>query len=114
MSDQPKPISDPANYRRLSEPFPSMDALNDALVAFSDEVRELRNKHKIRDVIVIVAGSYLNKDGEEVDGLTYMMHGASDRQVAYLAEIFGRAQAEQDEIIGRLRQGGMARAKARK
>ena len=54
--------NDPENYYKLSEPFESSDACNEALTKFHEELSELRKKYKIRDLLVVTYGSVKYED----------------------------------------------------
>ena len=54
-------IIDPDNYRNLCEPFETDDAAYEALEKFWEEFYEIRNKHKIADVYVIMYKQYIKK-----------------------------------------------------
>ena len=57
-------ISDGANYRKMLEPFESTEKANDAMASFFNDLYELRNKHKIPDVHVVVQIGYVIEDDE--------------------------------------------------
>ena len=57
-------VDDPDNYEALSLPFESADAANAEIVAFWEDVRLARQKHKLADVHIIVYTSF--KAGSEV------------------------------------------------
>lgn len=44
---------DPELYKRLCEPYPSLDSVNDSLKNFFEEFRSLREKYGIPDVVII-------------------------------------------------------------
>lgn len=90
-----------ANYREMSKPHESNDALNDAILAFYKEVYELRNKYKLQDVFVIVmAGSLV--DGEEQVGMSRYHAGDVANSLKMAAWAFGAEQELHESLIGRL------------
>lgn len=91
-------MNDPANYRRCSEPFPTVEAANEALLAFFEEVRAARDRHRIADVLVLCEVSHV-LDGEEVRGSAFAQHGDSARALPMLAREFGAAQQRHEEQI---------------
>jgi|ERR1017187_4388081 hypothetical protein len=65
MADkQGKLFNDPALYRKLSEPFATLDEADAATDAFLVELRELRAKHRIADVSLILGINVMGEDGE--------------------------------------------------
>lgn len=93
---------DPANYRKMSEPFENPDKCNEALEAFNNEVGELRKKYNIRDVVVVCKGNVLYPEKGEGNEAQYMLHfnyGNILEVESMLAHAFGKAQAEQRELI---------------
>ena len=68
-------INDPCNYRNLCEPISRNDA-NARLQAFCEELYELRNKHKIKDVYAVLQVNVVN--GEDKGTITSCMHCGSE------------------------------------
>jgi hypothetical protein len=61
-----KAQADPALYRRLSEPFATAEELDAASTAFAAEIRALREKHRIPDVVYVMAANVKDGDGERM------------------------------------------------
>lgn len=101
-----KSHSNPKLFRELSQPIENADAADAALKAFYEELSALREKHRIRDVYVILAGSYFSSDGEEHEFLTSGCYGDSMKSYGMVAWAFGREQAEYDELIGLMKRAG--------
>ena len=104
MSDT-KPLSeginDPATYRRLSEPFASVDEAEKAWMAFAAELRELRAKHRIADLLAVAGISFIAADGEE-SWLPIVLHNGDEMKAETLAAYaFGAEQANRQERIAR-------------
>lgn len=99
MSDK---ISDPANYRKLSEPFESPDAADAAIQAFWKEFYELRNKHRIADATVVVRTIYATNDGDEAVGLLAMHAGSWIHQESMSAFAYGQAVSDRQQQIGKM------------
>lgn len=59
------PIQNPALYRKLSEPFENKEAFDQALSEFTSELRALREKHKLPDVVYIISANVKNDAGEQ-------------------------------------------------
>lgn len=57
-------IHAPDTYREMAEPFADVEGLNKALAGFSEEVRALRAKYRLADVLVVVKDAYVHDDGE--------------------------------------------------
>ena len=90
--------NNPALYRRLSEPFPSIEAANSALVAFFADVEAARERHRIADVTVLCEVSHV-LEGEEVRASASGMMGDSARVLPMIAREFGAAQQRHKEQI---------------
>jgi hypothetical protein len=105
--------SDPAKYRKMSEPHASMEAINEDLCAFQVAVGALREKHKLRDVIVCLQASYLTSDGEEVDGGIHFGFGNAMNHEMLLAHTLGMVQADRQEMLAKFVRKGI-RAGSRK
>lgn len=102
----------PSTYAELSKPFDSLDALNDGYVAFQQELRELRAKHRIRDLTVIMEGSFL-QDGEPAEARVCTHHGSSLRKLPALAYAYGEAKAEQEQMLAEQERAGAERGRRR-
>lgn len=92
----------PALYRQLSEPFPTVDAADAAINGFNTELRALRAKYKLPDVHVIMMGSCIHESGEEGHFMLNTHHGDASRAEIMTAWALGKAQAERQEQIGRV------------
>ena len=66
--------NDLANYRKMSEPFPSVEEANEALKSFYQAVEEARKEFHIMDVHVIVKMNVL-RDGTEGTAMTSAHYG---------------------------------------
>lgn len=85
-------IKDPATYRRMSEPLASATEAEAATIAFFEELRALREKHHVRDVVAIVQVPYL-ADGEESMRLTTLTIGSRAEALPMLATAYGYERA---------------------
>jgi len=95
-------ISDPANYRKLSEPFASAAEANAAIQAFWSEFYELRNKHRIADAMVVVQTSYVADDGGEAVGVMSMHAGDWIHRESMAAFAYGQAVSDRQQQIGKM------------
>ena len=107
-------VRDEDNYRKLSEPFPSFDAANEALEAFFKDLREVRNKHKMTDVYVIISGSARTASGEEGEFVTSQHHGSSLKSESMVAWALGTEQTRRQEAIAKMIKGGIKKRLPRK
>ena len=94
-----KVISDPQLFRELDQPFASVDAFNEALLAFMEEAYELRKKHRITDVHMIVSAQVLDSDGNESARITNAHFGDTERAESMCAWAMGREHAEREERV---------------
>ena len=99
--------NDPENYYKLSEPFESSDACNEALTKFHEELSELRKKYKIRDLLVVTYGSVKYEDGKVSDFMQHSGFGNSINQLPMSAYAYGQLQAENRERMNHLIAGNM-------
>lgn len=104
----------PDNYRKLCEPFESLQATEKALEAFWEEFYELRNKHKIADVLIIYRVNCLDSDG--VEGVvTGKFHcGNVELSEGMSAMAYGQAVVERQERMARNLEGMMTKKKDRR
>lgn len=59
-------VRSPETYAKLSEPFESNEEINQAWFAFQKELYELRKKHRVRDLTLVLGGSFM-QDGEPAE-----------------------------------------------
>lgn len=85
---------DPVNYRRVSEPFATVEEANKALSEFLEAVEEARNRLRIMDVHVIVKINVV--DGA---GMTDAHFGNSLECAPMCAWALGQAQAEFENTL---------------
>ena len=104
---------DPARYRDMSVPHPSMEALNQALKEFQEELSALRVKHKLRDLLVIIQSPYLSVDGEEIDAAIHLGFGDAMKHEAQLAFTLGIVQAERQEMVAKFLSRGLKKGGTR-
>lgn len=85
---------DPANYRKMSEPFPTVEEANEALSQFYEAVEVARKQHKIMDVHVIVKMNI--SDGV---AMTTAHYGNELEAAPMCAWALGQAQADFESIL---------------
>lgn len=101
-----KAEKNPARYRDLSKPFENYDVANKALSAFYDELSELRQKHKIANVYVILKVNAVGEDGEEGEALSSMHMGSGLEAESLCAWAYGREQSRREQAIAALLKDG--------
>lgn len=98
-------INDPAMYRRMSIPFNTRDEGEAAMRAFLDDVRKVREQHKIPNVSLVVRFEYLEPEEESsaigVSHLGDPMHAESMFAYAYGRESELRKEAIAKAIRGK-------------
>lgn len=95
---------DPAEYRRRSEPFASLEETTNVIAAFHDDLRALCMKHRIRDVHAVWAASHKSGEGEvEVIGDAHV--GEPLKEVAMLSWALGRAEERVAADLTAIRRG---------
>jgi hypothetical protein len=94
--------NDPENYYQMSEPFESSQQADEALSNFFKELGELRKKHKMRDVFVVVFDSTKYEDGIIGEFMTTHQYGSSLNGLPMTAYAYGQEQATHKERINKL------------
>lgn len=90
---------DRAEYRRLSEPLPSMAEAQARYDEFAREVRALRVRLGLRDVSFVVGCSYLDESGAEHEAVA-PGHSGDNAQMAHLfAEGLSSALRHHGELL---------------
>lgn len=98
-------ISDPENYRKMSEPFESADEANTALKQFMDVVRELRQKYRIAEVLTVVSVNVKYKDGEG-KAISFGFNGNYMEAESMAAYAYGDLAANRRAYMNKLAKGG--------
>jgi hypothetical protein len=99
-----KVTKDLSLYRRMSEPFESRALAEKALDSFYEDIKAVREKHKIREVVIVAQTSYAGDDGES-DILVNSSLGNHVNAEAMLAYALGVTQTERRKHIDRLLSG---------
>ena len=102
MSKIKTKIVDPDNYTQMSVPFESSELANEALSGFYNELREIRKKYKIPDVLIVTKGSVKTEDGTTGDYIQHSSFGNSLNQLPMAAYAYGQIQAEHEALISKL------------
>jgi hypothetical protein len=90
----------PELYRKLSEPYGSLEEANKEMADFLEAVAELRKKHKIPSLQLIMMGSAKNDKGTESDFIAPAFYGDSMRMEMMLAYAMGQAASERQQMLG--------------
>jgi hypothetical protein len=110
-----KLVHDPANYRRMSEPFANIDEAQTAWTAFVDELVELRKKHRIKEVFVVGEISMIRNDeaGEPFESAATMAFhlGAQSETIRLAAFGYGVETERHKQEIERVVAAARKRAK---
>lgn len=94
----------PERYRRLSEPFANRDIANESLEAFFKELGELREKHRIADVLVVVC---VNVRYGETEGaaMCHASFGDPLKPESMAAYAYGCEKAASEAMVNKLLSG---------
>ena len=90
--------SDPVKYHRLSAPFESLDQAQAAGDAFFRELGELREKHKIGNVAVIIRTDVVDVG----PGLANSFYGDWQYEELMLAWAMGKAHNDRAHYLAKL------------
>ena len=104
----------PGLYRELSTPYASVDEANKNLKAFWDDLAEIRKKHRIADLQVVIRVSALSEDGEEGVSIIHGGYGDQTKWESMLAYAFGMESAYRQERTAELLAKGMSQLKEKK
>lgn len=107
-----KPIKDPSLYRRMSEPHESIETANAAWLAFYDDVRAVREKHRIPDVLIVAELAFIN-NGEEAHAPVCSTIGNARIAVELAAFAYGQEVKAKDRRIASAVLDGEKAAKAK-
>lgn len=97
-----KITNDPENYYKLSAPYESEDAADEAISKFYEELGELRKKHKIPDLLIVIKATVRHKDGKVGQMMGQYAYGSTLDHLAMAAYVYGQLQAEHKELINKL------------
>jgi hypothetical protein len=81
----------PKLFRRVSEPYPNAEAAAAALEAFAKDVSDLREKHRVMNVVVLMQSAYERGEDESRTIMTLRLGSETDC-LAMQAQCFGIAQ----------------------
>ena len=90
--------SNPGLYRRLCEPHESVEAANADMRAFVEAVSELREKHRIPDVVLICEVVAM-RNGGEVLAQSGMEWGDMTHHEMMVARTLGQLQGDRQQRI---------------
>lgn len=93
-------------YSQLAVAVPA-DVSNDRINAFFKDLGELRQKHELADVHVIVRTNVLTADGREAPGLCTIHYGDQMQVLQMCSYAMGHAQGEHQKFILAARSQGM-------
>lgn len=99
MHDLSGIVKDPALYRQLSEPYESTAALTEAFMKFNEELRALREKYRIPDLVYVIVGNALNEEGEECSAITMGNAGDSTKMELMLAWALGQERDRKTKLL---------------
>lgn len=94
-------MNDKTTYRKLMEPFPSPAEADAAVRDFHDELRELREKYGIPDLLTVIRVTVITESGEEGACLLTLFMGAEELAEGMAAHAFGREQQRRQERIAK-------------
>lgn len=96
---------DPANYRKMADPFSSIEDASDAIDSFWRELYELRNKHRIRDVHLILECDVVRNDGSEGTTILSGHIGDENKAEIMVGFAFGQVQADRQDRVAKTMAG---------
>lgn len=100
-----KMTSDPATYRKLCEPFGSVEAANERIQEFFSELGELREKYGLPDVLCVIQSAVIYEDGQEGSPIGLISLGDRTKAPILAAYALADTQKSVEAIIGQLLKG---------
>jgi hypothetical protein len=91
--------NDPKLYREMSVPHETMDAAMAEAAAFTEGLKELRQRHRIPDLYVVAEMNAISDDGSEKGIVFSLGIGNSSRHEVLAARALGIAKAERSRQI---------------
>ena len=102
----------PGLYRRMCEPFENYEEANAAWSAFYEGVRELREKHRIKDLYFVAEIAIVHDDESERQAMMSAHVGDSTRRLLLAAYGYHESQAAHEDMLVQV--GKQAKLHARK
>ncbi len=100
-----KEINDPKLFREMSEPHESPEKAGEALEAFYADVRAAREKHRIRNVMIVGEVSMII-DSEQTQAMSYQTCGDIAAAEMLAAYGMGYARKERQMLIAKAQAHG--------
>lgn len=91
--------NDPNNYHEMSKPFENPEQANQAISDFYEDLKAIRKKHKIPDVLVVLEASVIYESGNRGEFMHHVGLGDARNQCALGAFAYGQTQADHREFI---------------
>jgi hypothetical protein len=95
-------MNDPAHYRACNQPHESIDAANTAVAAFDEDIKALRLKYKLPNVVIMAQFSVIGKDGEESIRAADLCHGDQNGWEAMANYLCGLLAASRQERMAKM------------
>lgn len=86
--------NDPSNYAKMAVPFKDSEAANKAITAFYAELLEIREKHRMMDVLCVIRVAV----GGGI-GMTHSAIGAESCMESLAAYAYGATRANRERQI---------------
>lgn len=90
--------SDPEKFQRLSVPFETLDEAQAASEAFFKELGELREKHRMANVVVVIQNTVAGVG----PGLANSFYGDWQHEEMMLAWAMGKAHSDRAHSLAKL------------
>ena len=110
MTEKQKPLDgfvpDCERYREASEPHPSVEAAEEAVKAFFDEVGALRVKYHMKDLLLVWGVAVIDPDGVEMASMGLSGFGNQALWESMAAFAYGVEKTNRAKRIGELLREG--------
>jgi len=100
----------PDLFARMSVPFDTLDEANEALTAFFADVAAARERHRIKNVVLIVETALRDSDGETKGAASYSC-GDPSSVLPMVARKYGEERAEFEALLTAMEKDGREAAR---
>jgi hypothetical protein len=113
MTNRIRKAANPELFARMSAPFDTLDEANDALSAFFEDVSAAREKHRIKNVVVIAEIATRDADGERPGAASFSC-GDVSAVLPMVARKYGEEREAFEQLIDGMQKDGRESVRRRR
>jgi hypothetical protein len=91
-----------ANYYEMSKPHEDAQALNKAFTEFFDDLKTIRERHKIADVLIVIGDTFKKDDNDIQAATSVIRYGDESHGLPMAAYALGKMKFELKEKINEM------------